>query len=46
MRYDVQKRNEAEGKERTRGGFLKGEEIEIFMASEILINFSLLFITI
>lgn len=42
----MQKRNEAEGKERTRGGFLKGEEIEIFMASEILINFSLLFITI
>lgn len=46
MRYDVEKRNEAERKEGTRSGFLKDEEIEIFMASDFLINVSLLFITV
>lgn len=46
MRYDVEKRSEAEGKERTRGGFLKGEGIEIFMASDFFVNVSLLLITV
>lgn len=46
MRCDVKKMNEAEGKARTRSGFLKDEEIEIFMASDFLINVSLLFITV
>lgn len=46
MRCDVEKRNEAEGKERTKGGFLKGEEIEIFLASNLFTNVSFLFIVV
>lgn len=33
----MEERNEAEGKERSRGGFLKGEGIEIFMASDFFL---------